>query len=276
MTFSRSPLNFNPRAPYGARPETVKSLSTEKLISIHAPHTGRDANSWPYIVIGLNFNPRAPYGARLQLLHGVLNRDIISIHAPHTGRDLPVSRLHRYVLPFQSTRPIRGATHGLGDIFRGDGNFNPRAPYGARPPGLIPWRAWITISIHAPHTGRDSGMPGKSLNRSISIHAPHTGRDSKSSGGQISKDGFQSTRPIRGATVAPNAIRPMPMDFNPRAPYGARPFQAAASRQTTGISIHAPHTGRDVAPNAIRPMPMDFNPRAPYGARPCFSDGGRF
>ena len=82
------------------------------------------------------------------------------------------------------------------------------------------------------------------------------------------RNGFQSTRPIRGATlllfcsrypfdisihaphtgrdVAPNAIKPMPMDFNPRAPYGARPHRPSGRRAYRSISIHAPHTGRDM------------------------------
>ena len=147
------------------------------------------------------------------------------------------------------------------------------------------------ISIHAPHTGRDTSVPavswGFALFQStrpirgatgaflisfyarpfISIHAPHTGRDSKSSGGQINKD-----------------------DFNPRAPYGARrrayfayfaarafqstrPIRGATRQITNGIgehsiSIHAPHTGRDCAYRRRYAMRSYFNPRAPYGARP--------
>ena len=146
---------------------------------------------------------------------------------------------------FQSTRPIRGAT--VSSLTTGtEDNFNPRAPYGARlgmkpsddpkadisihaphtgrdpipaPASILfhvfqstrPIRgatfafAYVVntdnvISIHAPHTGRDSGVfLACSINFAISIHAPHTGRDAYISG--VSK-----------TTV----------DFNPRAPYGAR------------------------------------------------------
>ena len=37
----------------------------------------------------------------------------------------------------------------------------------------------VDISIHAPHTGRDTGhqLFLASFQREISIHAPHTGRD---------------------------------------------------------------------------------------------------
>ena len=55
---------------------------------------------------------------------------------------------------------------------------------------------------------------------------------------------FQSTRPIRGATLF-----------------------LLRSRHSSDISIHAPHTERD--PRFLAPLPPGsyFNPRAPYGAR---------
>ena len=145
-------------------------------ISIHAPHTGRD-------------------GARARQGY----RGHISIHAPHTGRDV----VKPYLLPqkksFQSTRPIRGATN----FFRFLGSclwyFNPRAPYGAR---QMLWLRSLLLYL-------------------ISIHAPHTGRDTAMFGDDPDDLEFQSTRPIRGATWwagAPQSRR----HFNPRAPYGAR------------------------------------------------------
>ena len=59
-------------------------------------------------------------------------------------------------------------------------HFNPRAPYGARLAKAYPYQNDITISIHAPHTGRDGNCNNFAVASSkISIHAPHTGRDSK-------------------------------------------------------------------------------------------------
>ena len=170
------------------------------MISIHAPHTGRD----------------------LFLLRSRHSSDI-SIHAPHPGRDLarlvldtdkeqfqstrPIrgatyrpKTLFSVLKIFQSTRPIRGATSLSGWNFIRHRNFNPRAPYGARP-GASSCRAEdAKISIHAPHTGRDSLLSDVSSSPQISIHAPHTGRDYASSTGQLCRWLFQSTRPIRGAT----------------------------------------------------------------------------
>ena len=56
---------------------------------------------------------------------------------------------------------------------------------------------------------------------------------------------FQSTRPMRGATL-----------------------KYAIPALAIGISIHAPHAGRDILPpSAIWSFPRNFNPRAPCGAR---------
>ena len=99
---------------------------------------------------------------------------------------------------------------------------------------------------------------------------------------------FQPTRPLRGATTAPH-LRMGSINFNPRAPCGARPrygrkrpagsvFQPTrplrgATTSTlcaTGwitISTHAPLAGRDIVSVLIVARKKDFNPRAPCGAR---------
>ena len=61
----------------------------------------------------------------------------ISIHAPHAGRDrrFPLQEVGRY--PFQSTRPMRGATPELEELALD-----------------------VIISIHAPHAGRDEVRHG--------------------------------------------------------------------------------------------------------------------
>ncbi len=64
----------------------TKSIITDDMISIHAPHTGSDATA-----------------TFVDLASG------ISIHAPHTGSDLQRHDDFRAGL-FQSTLPIRGAT----------------------------------------------------------------------------------------------------------------------------------------------------------------------
>ena len=259
------------------------------------------------------FNPRAPYGTRrrVQKICGgpppfQSTRPIRGATARHLALRLPQPQ-------FQSTRPIRGATYLVARSGSGTPHFNPRAPYGARLFDKLELREITDISIHAPHTGRDARVYGSCWKRGyfnprapygarragagdvpapagISIHAPHTGRDSLAHCSSSRNATFQSTRPIRGATRTADLSPQDALNFNPRAPYGARrcigifgrllsKFQSTRPiRGATilcgvglfvcGISIHAPHTGRDWRPAiAMRSLWKNFNPRAPYGAR---------
>ena len=60
----RISLYFNPRSPYGERPERSTADVPQIPISIHAPHTGSDASFLPDAGGCLDFNPRSPYGER--------------------------------------------------------------------------------------------------------------------------------------------------------------------------------------------------------------------
>ena len=215
--------NFNPRAPRGAR-QRLDGVERQGIcISIHAPLAGRDRRTELRPPIGTYFNPRAPCGARrgyrqvqrgegsdfnprapcgARLIIDIYKKpaNTISIHAPHAGRDydgIAIVQEGKYFnprapcgarpasppfcgheWPFQSTRPMRGATDKAAAA----------SMYGS-------------ISIHAPHAGRDLRSKPPCLESLISIHAPHAGRDDV---------GFVFCK--------------QPSDFNPRAPCGARPF----------------------------------------------------
>ena len=100
------------------------------------------------------------------------------------------------------------------------------------------------ISIHATHTGGDG--------RGLSCHVRQIDFNPRHPYGWrpipgfcvVCGKGFQSTPPIRVATV------PSSME------YGIR-----------GISIHATHTGGDWSWPARSQTSIDFNPRHPYGWR---------
>ena len=148
------------------------------IISIHAPHAGRDRTARKNLCCRSYFNPRAPCGARrfarlpfsavsrfqsTRPMRGATKKTAppfkcikISIHAPHAGRDAPTD------------------TSGLTST-----NFNPRAPCGARHTHRLRVFRRVAISIHAPHAGRDA----QAMNRILS------------------RLRFQSTRPMRGATA---------------------------------------------------------------------------
>ena len=191
--------DFNPRAPCGARPaRCTKSLRASQIsihaprmgrdlsefaarygytISIHAPRMGRDAAPAARWRAKHDFNPRAPYGARHSGVSDKAGAQAISIHAPRMGRDGSVSSDAYAFTRFQSTRPVWGATAGTRRQRPGTRNFNPRAPYGARPcnPGGV-GHEWIFQSTR-PVWGATTGLLDAGGHHPISIHAPHAGRD---------------------------------------------------------------------------------------------------
>ena len=236
---------FNPRAPYGARLAQRLQLADKLPISIHAPHTGRDTDFTPYTCRGfvfqstrpirgatqnsrrqsvhfLYFNPRAPYGARLANPARVIPRRLISIHAPHTGRD-PLWCHTSRELAISIHAPHTGRDRDDFIHLPPFHHFNPRAPYGARPIPPYAAKAAKRISIHAPHTGRDgiSVFSGKRFHLFQSTRPIRGATISKSVKG-IYELLFQSTRPIRGATLGIFGYPASLPNFNPRAPYGAR------------------------------------------------------
>ena len=61
----------------------------------------------------------------------------------------------------------------------------------------------------------------------MSIHAPHTGRDPFFSSVSLSASEFQSTRPIRGATIAFYAILDIHNEFQSTRPIRGATGEAA-------------------------------------------------
>ena len=197
---------------------------SERGISIHAPHAGRDGD---------------PRGSRLQARR-------ISIHAPHAGRDGSKRRYFASESLFQSTRPMRGATLALGFTSRQALLFQSTRPM--RGATVIVGAAAPTffISIHAPHAGRDDWSQARHLYQyhfnprapcgarltgfmhrlsafNISIHAPHAGRDIIVSSQTMDFDKFQSTRPMRGATSGKSFCCKVPAFQSTRPMRGATP-----------------------------------------------------
>ena len=264
--------NFNPRAPYGARRFVTFSTRATSKISIHAPHTGRDSGIASLQFVVDHFNPRAPYGARRDRLRQVLRGRRISIHAPHTGRDFGLWPTRSSDPPFQSTRPIRGATQNRMIRRRYPKDFNPRAPYGAR--------HFITGGFTHERT------------ENFNPRAPYGARRFHKQDQHGGTTRFQSTRPIRGATTFRRKTAIITSYFNPRAPYGARrrqrrggaeqvnfnpraPYGARRRTRRAGsrrglISIHAPHTGRD-AVERERCGGQAISIHAPHTGRDLFS-----
>ena len=146
----------------------------------------------------------------------------ISIHAPLAGRDV-------YTDDSGSTTV----------------HFNPRAPCGARPVFPCGVSLQMYFNPRAPCGARllqgvsRQGCPG------ISIHAPLAGRDALMAPVSSTVIRFQSTRPLRGATLSgdPHAIRVT--TFQSTRPLRGATFLQGGVGQPPLISIHAPLAGRD-------------------------------
>ena len=171
--------HFNPRAPCGARQNSSKATRGQRLISIHAPHAGRDVSHLRRSLARCYFNPRAPCGARLPSPRPPSSeRGNFNPRAPCGARRLDLS-LPPILRLFQSTRPMRGATLN---------HWNHHHPK-------------LNISIHAPHAGRDY-FPDTVEEVVFQFQSTRPMRGATEKQPDAGKRaGFQSTRPMRGATT---------------------------------------------------------------------------
>ena len=143
------------------------------------------------------------------------------------------------VAAFQSTRPVKGATGGSARRLVGR-EVSIHAPREGRDRGLLDGAELDIVSIHAPREGRDIGDRRAVELVVVSIHAPREGRDVVKRLTLSATKGFQSTRPVKGAT-----------------PHAGKGLRGA------GVSIHAPREGRDPSARGRARCPSRFNPRAP-------------
>ena len=81
---------------------------------------------------------------------------------------------------------------------------------------------------------------------------------------------FQSTRPVWGATLFSSRLEYRRINFNPRAPCGARLIEGFEVLVLGGISIHAPRVGRDAKVQVVILSEMLFQSTRPvWGATSC-------
>ena len=122
--------------------------------------------------------------------------------------------------------------------------FNPRPPCGGRRDNAEYAGSDLDISIHAPRAGGDlaSGAATKTA-QYFNPRPPCGGRRYRAKV-TVGKDIFQSTPPVRGATM-----------------------ERMAELEPSIISIHAPRAGGDSSAPARCFYRTDFNPRPPCGGR---------
>ena len=125
-----------------------------------------------------HFNPRPPCGER-PVVHGELTEHIrISIHAPRAGSDAPT-----LIAPSEEYR------------------ISIHAPRAGSDPAKVYDNYVLMISIHAPRAGSDDNGNNKTTPSSDFNPRPPCGERLNSVEALEERMVFQSTPPVRGATI---------------------------------------------------------------------------
>ena len=222
----------------------------------------------------LHFNPRSPCGERRGTWTRLFRCSQFQSTLPVRGATLGLKHLSMS-LKFQSTLPVRGAT-ARNSITARPSRFQSTLPVRGATQGTTDADGEPEISIHAPRAGSDAtcSPPTHSLTHfnprspcgerrfasAVRCRVPHFNPRSPCGERRVLRFSanpplaFQSTLPVRGATVASWFIK-----------------------FTVGISIHAPRAGSDSRRRGRSPVHRDFNPRSPCGERRrSRADRGRF
>ena len=168
-----------------------------------------------------NFNPRSPYGERRCFSARWTVASSISIHAPLTGSDWCGS-------------PYRFAYL----------DFNPRSPYGERRSAQLHGGIWSRFQSTLPLRGATMYIDLGAAKGVISIHAPLTGSDALAHH-FLRQLAISIHAPLTGSDLPIGLPHAGGLDFNPRSPYGERPWNPKSDCLRIYISIHAPLTGSD-------------------------------
>ena len=142
--------------------------------------------------------------------------------------------------------------------------FNPRSPCGERLNVSQNDFRTAMISIHAPRAGSDlcAALHCTQLFQ-ISIHAPRAGSDSPIWRTLYTKKLFQSTLPVRGATLLIVIFATTLFTFQSTLPVRGATRRTAIIENKTVISIHAPRAGSDHRGRLRRPLPVGISIHAP-------------
>ena len=246
MTPVCRPMHFNPRAPYGARPDGRRTGGRQRPISILAPLTGRDPSAGCRRQGGQQFQSSRPLrGATLAALYIIQNQHKFQSSRPLRGATGVALVAVSAASVFQSSRPLRGATAGAGGL-----------------------RGVPPISILAPLAGRDAlqSCPALAL-QDFNPRAPCGARLPMWGLPATGWMRFQSSRPLRGATPAIYADFELTDYILILAPLAGRDDLVHLAGWGVPISILAPLAGRDSDPGTLDSTIPNFNPRAPCGAR---------
>ena len=243
LRLTKRSKNFNPHSPCGERRHQHLQRARTQDFNPHSP-CGERPPPWPSRHAPYDFNPHSPCGER----RNAYGRPTISKYFnPHS----PCGERLRPSVP----------------VFPDLCNFNPHSPCGERLGQFLAVLRAGAISIHTPLAGSD--LPAGARTVSATNFNPHSpcGERRGEHERQAGIFQFQSTLPLRGATVRE------PIDGLANAFQSTLPLRGATSgliraRNADGISIHTPLAGSDGPCTGRRRLSLrNFNPHSPCGER---------
>ena len=221
-------------------------------ISTHVPHAGHDEAQIQKRYLNENFNSRAPCGARLCPSSFSVLTDAFQLTCPMRGTT-PSSQLDTITLRISTHVPLRGTTFAS-CVFRALWRISTHVPHAGHDSEQGPSRVRCNISTHVPHAGHDRHRGSALISRHHFNSRAPCGARQTSCGQKWSTYTFQLTCPMRGttdlqalaailayiSTHVPHAghdpwnwdINPRKMNFNSRAPCGARHSRSRSARRS--------------------------------------------
>ena len=193
--------NFNPRAPCGARPWWCAASRRWNVFQPTRPLRG--ATEIQQIPPNLTiFQPTRPLrGATVKLWHWIVRRNI-STHAPLAGRDVLCECNPSAIIGNFNPRAPCGARRRMAFKHCGQKeNFNPRAPCGARQTGRIRTNRKRRFQPTRPLRGATQGLHSKTRKAEFQPTRPLRGATNSTEAKERNRKEFQPTRPLRGATT---------------------------------------------------------------------------
>ena len=147
----------------------------------------------------------------------------ISIHTPHAGSDRFSVVISSVLMSFQSTLPMRGATHTDPRARANWCEFQSTLPMRGATNKPIKADYRRIISIHTPHAGSDVIKSSIDSLYSISIHTPHAGSDGYCINDVVILN-ISIHTPHAGSDCEQLLLVVTNLHFNPHSPCGERLF----------------------------------------------------
>ncbi len=234
-------------------------------ISIHAPRVGRDSSFRRCPCTAAAFQSTRPVWGATGVFCVDCCQMLISIHAPRVGRDA-FWKLRPVLPEYFNPRAPCGARLFHNVLLLVSKSFQSTRPvWGATDPHLVSLEIVIFQSTR-PVWGATSAGGKLHKDCKISIHAPRVGRDQGLGLLSLLDINFNPRAPCGARQVVDGALQ-SGFDISIHAPRVGRDRLRGWVLYIPVISIHAPRVGRDRAPKGTTLLPTYFNPRAPCGAR---------